>query len=77
MKVSKPAPLIDDRDEVREITLEDAHLFKRIGRPPLPEEKRKQRVTLMLDPDVLTLLKADGKGWQTRANALLRSSLGV
>jgi uncharacterized protein (DUF4415 family) len=30
-----------------------------------------------LDPDVLTALKADGKGWQTRAKAALRKALGL
>ncbi|OYW59462.1 MAG: hypothetical protein B7Z10_10895 [Rhodobacterales bacterium 32-66-7] len=47
------------------------------GRPPLPPEARKKRVTLHLDPDVLDRLKADGKGWQTRANAALRKALGL
>jgi uncharacterized protein (DUF4415 family) len=47
----------------------------KLGRPPLPASERKQRVTLHLDPDVLTALKADGRGWQTRANAALRLAL--
>jgi uncharacterized protein (DUF4415 family) len=47
------------------------------GRPALPEADRKTRVTLYLDPDVLARLKADGKGWQTRANAALRRALGI
>ncbi len=47
------------------------------GRPPLPPEARKKRVTLHLDPDVLERLKAEGKGWQTRANAALRKVLGL
>ena len=49
----------------------------KLGRPPLAEADKKQRVTLYLDPDVLTALKADGKGWQTRANAALRQALGL
>lgn len=48
-----------------------------LGRPPLPAGEKKQRVTLHLDPDVLAALKADGKGWQTRANAALRRALGL
>lgn len=48
-----------------------------LGRPPLPPEERKQRVTLYLDPDVLANLKQGGKGWQTRANAALRKALGL
>ena len=49
----------------------------KLGRPPLHAAEKKQRVTLYLDPDVLALLKAGGKGWQTRANAALRKALGL
>lgn len=86
-------PLIDEEGEVRELTLEDMKQFRptaevpelveiltrhgKLGRPPLPEEQRKKRVTLHLDPEVLDRLKADGKGWQTRANAALRRALGL
>jgi uncharacterized protein (DUF4415 family) len=49
----------------------------RPGRPELPEELRKQRVTMYLDRDVIARLKEDGKGWQTRANAKLRAALGL
>ena len=47
----------------------------RPGRPPLPLQQRKKRVTLSLDPDILAALKKDGRGWQTRANAALRKAL--
>lgn len=49
----------------------------RRGRPPLPEDERKQRVTMYLDRDLVERLKQDGKGWQTRANALLRKAAGM
>ena len=49
----------------------------KLGRPPLPEDQRKQRVTLYLDRDVVARLRADGRGWQTRANAALRKALGL
>ena len=49
----------------------------KLGRPPMPADQRKQRVTLHLDPEVLERLKADGRGWQTRANAALRRALGL
>jgi uncharacterized protein (DUF4415 family) len=49
----------------------------KLGRRPLPEDKRKQRVTLYLDRDVVARLKADGRGWQTRANATLRKALDL
>lgn len=69
-------PYIGEDGNVREL---DDHFFThaRRGRPPLPSEARKQRVTMMLDPDILARLKADGRGWQTRANALLRAALGL
>ena len=73
----KREPLVGEDGEVREITMDDLKHFARLGRPPLPSELRKKRVTMMLDPDVIERLKADGKGWQTRANALLRDALGV
>ena len=87
---ASPAPLIDADGEVRELTAEDfatfrptadlpelAAFLRRQGRPALPPERRKQRVTLHLDPDVLERLRADGRGWQTRANAALRRALGL
>ncbi len=49
----------------------------KLGRPPLATVDKKHRVTLYLDPDILALLKQDGKGWQTRANAALRRALGL
>ncbi|KGJ17366.1 hypothetical protein IX57_08590 [Paracoccus sanguinis] len=49
----------------------------RRGRPPLPQDERKQRVTMYLDRDLIEALKADGRGWQTRANALLRKAAGL
>jgi uncharacterized protein (DUF4415 family) len=55
----------------------DLQKHGQLGRRPMPEDQRKQRVTLYLDPDVLARLKADGKGWQTRANAALRKALGL
>lgn len=48
-----------------------------LGRPPMPAEDRKTRVTLYLDPDIIARLKQGGKGWQTRANAELRRALGL
>lgn len=63
--------LIDKNDEAHE--LGDNFFNKaRRGRPPLPEDSRKQRVTLYLDPDLLDFFKRGGKGWQTRINAALQ-----
>lgn len=73
-------PLTDEQLARMRPATEDAGLMeilRKHGRPTLPETQRKQRVTLYLDPDVLARLKADGKGWQTRANAQLRKGLGL
>ena len=53
-----------------------AFLLKR-GRPRMPDEARKRRVSIMLDPDVIDHFKAGGKGWQTRLNAVLRKAAGL
>ena len=68
-------PLVGTDGEVREITEADMKHAVRLGRPPMPADLRKRRVTMMLDPDIIERLKADGRGWQTRANALLREAL--
>jgi uncharacterized protein (DUF4415 family) len=83
-------PMTDAEGEVRELNEADFARFRparelpevvaalaRAGRPPLPPEARKRRVTMFLDPDVVDRLKADGKGWQTRANGMLRKGLGL
>jgi uncharacterized protein (DUF4415 family) len=51
--------------------------IRRGGRPLLPEQYRKRRVTIMLDPDVIEHFKAEGRGWQTRINAALRRAAGL
>lgn len=48
-----------------------------LGRPPLSDAEKKQRVTMYLDPDVIARLKMGGKGWTTRANETLRRALGL
>jgi uncharacterized protein (DUF4415 family) len=69
-------PYIDEDGEVREL---DEYFFKHAkrGRPPMPSAQRKQRVNIMLDPDIIARLKEGGKGWQTRLNATLREALGL
>ena len=43
------------------------------GRPPA--EVVKMPVKIRLDPDVLAALRASGRGWQTRVNALLKNAV--
>ncbi|WP_413993763.1 BrnA antitoxin family protein [Labrys okinawensis] len=38
--------------------------------------KSKERVTIDLDIDVVSMFRATGRGWQTRMNAALREWLG-
>jgi uncharacterized protein (DUF4415 family) len=48
---------------------------RRMGRPPL--ENPKEKVTIRLDTDLVERLRAGGRGWQTRANAMLRKAMGL
>lgn len=47
-----------------------ARAIVRKGLKPVP---RKLQVTLRLDADILEWFKAEGRGYQTRINALLRA----
>lgn len=42
----------------------------------LQGQKSKERVTLHLDVDVVSMFRATGRGWQNRMNAALREWLG-
>ena len=55
--------------------LTDAQLMamRPMGRPRM--ERPKAAVTMRLDADVLEALRANGQGWQTRVNALLRDAV--
>jgi len=55
---------------------EEQMMAARRGRPHLPAEQRKQRITIMLDRDLVERLRASGKGWQTRINDALRKVVG-
>lgn len=62
--------------EIPELT-EFTEFIRKGGRPLLPDEVRKRRVSIMLDPDVIAHFKAGGRGWQTRVNAALRKAAGL
>ncbi len=49
--------------------------YSRRGRPPSDDPK--QLVSLRLDRVVLERLRAQGPGWQSRVNELLRKAVGV
>jgi len=46
-----------------------------VGRPKV--ETPKPKVTLRMEPDVLTYLRNTGRGWQTRVNALIREAVAA
>lgn len=47
-------------------------LLRKPGRPKLPDNAAKQAISLRVAPDVLDAMRATGRGWQTRAEAILR-----
>lgn len=47
----------------------------RRGRPPLAQPKK--HINIRLDADLVDRLRADGPGWQSRANDLLRKAVGM
>jgi uncharacterized protein (DUF4415 family) len=54
----------------QQATVYEGDRIVRRGRPKT--EMPKQQVTLRLDADVLTGLRATGPGWQTRPNEVLK-----
>lgn len=70
-----------DQDDAPELTddfferaeIRENGVLLRPGRPK--SEVPKQLVSIRLDPDVLAKLRADGPGWQTRLNDILRKTL--
>lgn len=65
-------------DENPEITEEQAKKL-RLARESHPEWFRvkpiKQQITIKIDKDILEALRADGKGYQTRINTILREAV--
>ena len=43
------------------------------GRPMKAPEERKEQIALRVDKDVLDWYRAQGAGWQTRMNAVLKA----
>ena len=69
-------PELTDEDFAR---MRPAMEFAHARRLAREQERRravgKTRVTLRLDADVVSRLRADGPGWQTRANFALRQAV--
>lgn len=70
----------DDAPELTDAWFQQAdqhkagRLVKR-GRQPLANPKK--HINIRLDADLVERLKADGPGWQSRANDLLRKAVGM
>lgn len=62
--------LPDSEIDFSDVPKLDESFFKR-AKVRMP--KRKQSVSLRLDPDVLDWFKDQGRGYQTRMNAILRA----
>lgn len=50
-----------------------AELRAKRGRPAKAAADRKEQIALRLDADVLAWYRAQGAGWQTRMNAVLKA----
>ena len=50
-----------------------AHIVRGIVRRGLKAQPAKESISLRVDPEVLGWFRAQGPGWQTRMNAVLRA----
>lgn len=66
--------LEDERIDLSDNPELTAKMFARaVARRGLQPAERKQQVTLRIDSDVLRWFRAQGRGYQSRINALLRA----
>lgn len=70
-ELAKLASRPDESVDLSEIPELDEEFWKRAVRNPFYRPVKKQ-ITLRLDADVIAWLRRGGKGYQTKANALLR-----
>ena len=52
-----------------------AELRAKRGRPAKAADERKEQIALRVDKEVLEWYRAQGSGWQTRMNAVLKAFL--
>ena len=69
-------PPEDHSDDVPDLG-DDFFARAKRGRPPLPDDRKKRRVNIMLDPDIHSALKAERGSVSERINRLLREDLGM
>lgn len=70
----------DDAPELTDAFFDEAEVFEgdrfiRRGRGRPATGRRKEQVSIRLDPDVLAKLREAGPGWQSQINRLLREAL--
>lgn len=64
---------IKSTSELTEKDLNDIKLLQEVH--PDWYKPTKARITIMLDRDILDVLKSEGKGYQTRINTILREAV--
>ena len=67
------AAALSDPDAPALTDTELAQLKPLRGRPPVATKR--PMLSMRVDPDLLAHLRASGKGWQTKVNALLRQAV--
>ena len=85
--MSKHNPLIDEKGEVRELSVADLKRFKparevlpktlllKLQGRGLQKAATKERITIRLSPEVVQPFRDTGDGWQTRVDAALKDWL--
>lgn len=73
-QVERLAPgLIPRADAAAAAASEVAQAVRGMARHALPRSRRKAAISLRMDPEVLDWFKAQGPGYQTRINTVLRA----
>ena len=73
-QVESLAPgVIPRADAAAAAASEVAQAVRGIARQALPRSRRKAAISLRMDPEVLEWFKAQGPGYQTRINTVLRA----
>jgi len=77
-RVENLAPGVVPRAEAAAAAAADvAEIVRGIARRGLPGSTRKSAISLRVDPEVLDWFKAQGPGYQTRINAVLKAYVDV